>query len=496
MQYIEYLTTDAKCWFDTGIIPDFNTKIEVSIIPLSWSSADIPEKNWNGFIGAQNNDDAPSTFQIRNYNNQTQWSARVGNGNGNVRANYTRGTQYTLTLDKDYFTVDGRQYGTGASSMDTCNYSLFISAINNSETSSAWALRRAAAATFYYVKVWKNDVLVGEFLPAINNGSIGFYDTVSQSFKANLGTGTPVAGPILSSIIVEASKTTLAAAGDTSNITITCDNAWAVSGNTFLTLSSTGDTGSTAITATAPSYSGATARTDTLTFTDSVTGDEVEVSIKQKKYTSGQPFYLGADEIAEIYLGADSIAEAYLGEDLVFSSSPSPSPAPIGDKTLTISNMATINGDVETKQITIDGNMSVSVENDSTQETFSPVSTAGYTSSYSNGTITISGPFGNTASLAFYYSTNTAPCLQTNQAETVTFVNNAASTAFDDSALYTNQECDCYQQGGTWEDGGCTYPEPEDPCVADPCMCDPNPDECYCIQQGGTWDGSQCIMPE
>lgn len=321
MNYIEYLTTDAKCWFDTGIIPDFTTKIEVSLIPLDWSSLDIPEKSWNGFVGAQNSDDTNSTFQIRNYDHSEKWSARVGNGNGNVGPYYTRGTQYTLTLDADNFNVDGTNYSTGAGSMDTCNYTLFISAINNEETNNSWSLHRAAAATFYYVKVWKNDVLVGDFRPAVNdNANIGFYDEVSQTFKANLGTGTPVAGPSLSSIIATASKSSLAYTGETINIAVECENAWTVTGNTFLTLSSTGDTGSTTITATAPSYSGATARTDVLTFTDTVTGDEVEISIKQKKYASGQPVYLGGAEVTELYLGGNQINEAYLGDVLVFSS--------------------------------------------------------------------------------------------------------------------------------------------------------------------------------
>lgn len=199
IRFVEYLTTDAKCWFDTGIIPDFDTKIEVSLIPLDWQSFDIPEKGFNGFVGAQNTDDGNSTFQIRNYSSNTRWAARVGNGASNVGPNYTRGTQYTLTLDKNNLNVDGTDYGTGASSMDTCNYTLFISAINNGETSSSWQYHRAAAATFYYVKVWKNDVLVGDFRPSLGeNDAVCFYDEVSQTCIYNLGTGTPVAGPDLS----------------------------------------------------------------------------------------------------------------------------------------------------------------------------------------------------------------------------------------------------------------------------------------------------------
>ena len=349
MQYVEYIQTDGYCWFDTGLYPSINTKIEVDIKTLDRSSLPSDQKSWGGIFGSQNENDANSTFQIRNYLTNNKFSARVGNGNGvNNGPTYALNTRYLLTLDMYYFSVDGTQYSTNTSSMETCNYTMFISAINNSETGSNWPNHRAVPNTFYGIKVWENNVLVGDFKPAVdNNNNVGFYDKVSQSFKANLGTGTPVAGPSLSSISVSASKNVIAASGETINIVVDCENAWTVSGNTWLTLSSTGDTGSTTITATAPSYSGATARTDVLTFTDTVTGDDDVVNIRQKKYTSGQPVYLGGNEITELYLGGNQINEAYLGDVLVFSASaPTPPPTSGGDITITIDGIdACIGGD-------------------------------------------------------------------------------------------------------------------------------------------------------
>lgn len=178
------------------------------------------------------------------------------------------------------------------------------------------------------VEFYENGVLAARYIPyEDDNGVAGFYDENNQTMIYSLGVNW-ISGPAASSIIAEASKKVLSNTGETISISVSCENAWTVTGDTFLTLSSTGDTGSTTITATAPSYTGSTARTDTLTFTDSVTGDEWEIDIKQKKYSTGQPFYLGADEIVEIYLGDDSISEAYLGEDLVFSSGSGPTPPP------------------------------------------------------------------------------------------------------------------------------------------------------------------------
>lgn len=170
--------------------------------------------------------------------------------------------------------------------------------------------------------IYEGDTLVAEFIPALDENNVaGMYNKTNDTFLYSSSSPWS-AGPDASSISINASKTIVNATGETITIEVSCENAWTVTGNTFLTLSSTGDTGSTTITATAPSYTGATERTDTMTFTDSVSGDEAVLSIKQKKYSSGQPFYLGENEVTEVYLGEHKINEAYLGEVLVYSSGP------------------------------------------------------------------------------------------------------------------------------------------------------------------------------
>ena len=172
------------------------------------------------------------------------------------------------------------------------------------------------------VKFYENGVLTAVYTPYLDdNGVAGYYDENNHTMIYSLQNAW-VAGPDASSIKATPSKTSLKATGETINIVVTCENAWTVTGNTWLTISSTGDTGGTTITATAPSYSGSTPREVYITFTDTTTSDTAILKIKQRKYISGQPFYLGGDEITEIFLGDDSISEAYLGEDLVFSSGP------------------------------------------------------------------------------------------------------------------------------------------------------------------------------
>lgn len=229
------------------------------------------------------------------------------------------GIEGTLEIGNAYIKLNGTTVATGTtytgSKVTLTQPFYFFNSFN-----PGWAHNYIREGHCGKVKFYENGVLSAVYTPYLDdNGVAGYYDENNQAMIYSIRNAW-VAGPDASSIKAAPSKKLLAATGETINIVVTCENAWTVTGNTFLTLSSTGDTGSTTITATAPSYSGATARTDVLTFTDTVTGDEVEISIKQKKYASGQPVYLGGAEVTELYLGGNQINEAYLGDVLVFSS--------------------------------------------------------------------------------------------------------------------------------------------------------------------------------
>lgn len=169
------------------------------------------------------------------------------------------------------------------------------------------------------IKFYENGVLTATYTPYIDdNNLVGFLDENNNTMIYSSGYAW-VAGPPAKSIAITTLKKTLKPAGETIRVNVYCENSWTIEGQTFLTVSPTAGTGNTLVNVTAPPYTGATARTDTLTFTDTVTGDEVELTLKQKKYTSGQPVYLGGAEVTELYLGGSSVSEAYLGDVLVFS---------------------------------------------------------------------------------------------------------------------------------------------------------------------------------
>ena len=324
MQYLQYIqpTGNRQTYSDTNLaITDVNTRFVFEY--LYYEQPDVPGNNWSELIGTGYPNRIMIGTQSRNAASTPNIYIMWRNVQERVN-NYT--IDGTATFSKNGLTVNGTQVITISNPPSSIEAGvLCIGGVHNAPgdelINSGIKIGR--------LKVYDgSDNLIGDFVPANNNGTIGFYDEVGQVFYDSDGSQPWIAGPAVSSISADASKSTLASTGETISISVSCENAWTVTGDTFLTLSSTGDTGSTTITATAPSYTGATARTDTLTFTDAVTGDEAEITIKQKKYSTGQPFYLGADEIVEIYLGDDSISEAYLGEDLVFSSGSGPTPPP------------------------------------------------------------------------------------------------------------------------------------------------------------------------
>ena len=181
------------------------------------------------------------------------------------------------------------------------------------------------AIKIYSVKIYESNVLRMDLVPAINNSNvIGMYDMVGGGFYYNELSGEMIAGPVLSSISISPMSASFKASGGTTTIDIYTENSWVANpaDGTWYTLSATAGTGNSTITITVPSYSGGTDRTDTITFVDTNTTDEADFALKQKKYVSGQPVFLGANECAEMYLGALSVSEAYLGLELVYSSGP------------------------------------------------------------------------------------------------------------------------------------------------------------------------------
>lgn len=211
-------------------------------------------------------------------------------------------------------------------------------------------------------------------------------------------------------------------------------------------------------------------------------------------------FKVGQESIAGGYIGSSSASAIYIGAVLVWSAAtPTPPTPPVTtDKTLVITDVE------ESPMMGKDRDCSMSNIFDFTStwndaeyqannslDVYSP-----FSGSYGNRTITIVGPFTG-SSYVVHFSGVESICQPINNDITFQFSADTAEIMSNYTPTEPDPECECIQEGGTWDGSECHHEEPPvDPCIEDPCSCDPNPDECYCIQNGGTWDGSECIYDE
>ena len=350
----------------------------------------------------------------------------------------------------------------------------------------------------YYIQIYENDVLVRDFRPALDNNNVPcLYEKQLGTYHYNFNNNyTLTAGPVLSSIIATPSKSVIKATGETINIVVETQNQWSVSQTeNWLVLSATGGTGTTTITAVAPNYTGSTDRTTTLTFTDLATTNTDVITIKQKKYSNGQPFYLGEDEITECFLGIDGVSEAYLGLDLVFQESV-PTPTPTGQtRTIMVNNIPTptfVEYNTGIASVSIDDGDNYIVltleytdPSDSTsyQETIDDTGTTGITTTFSNGVLTAVGDWGDDITIACTISDPDCSVIPEGEdIEQISFVGNTIVASFPTTE--TDLECECTNQGGEWD-------SENEECIMSECAGFDSQEECDCVHGGGTW-----VVPE
>lgn len=133
-----------------------------------------------------------------NYQNNVQWAF----GTYKLKSGVALNTRYSLSTFLDNgnqsIAIDGNTIGTYEYTLSESevasmngNLALFAMWINNSQTFGQYAKTKC-----YGVKISNNNNLLGNFIPCYrkSDNEIGIYDTVSQTFYTNQGTGTFLKG--------------------------------------------------------------------------------------------------------------------------------------------------------------------------------------------------------------------------------------------------------------------------------------------------------------
>lgn len=298
IKYVEYLETNGSQagWILDGSMTASTDVLYFDFMPLSGSV------NYDAFWVFLDKD---SCYEIRcNVYNRT--TIIFSKGNTTNYFNITYGERYNVVFGSAV-TINGNVLIENPSNPINSN-PMCVNCWNQAFYGEVNNIYRAQRARYYGVKLTdSNGNVLREWKPCINddNNSVGFYETVTQTYVAQTGSGTTSIGPYLSTIFVDSDIKAVPASGGTINVTISTDTPWsATSTGSWYTMSQTeGTENDTAITITVPSTTSATQSEDTITFTNE-NGDTDQLTIKQRKYSAGgiRLLNIGDTEIEDLYV--------------------------------------------------------------------------------------------------------------------------------------------------------------------------------------------------
>ena len=176
---VEYLESTGTQWIDTGIYVNSSTKIEIKGKQVAKSIA------FFGVSGA-----------LVFFNVEGPIAATFLGQTTYIQNKSIVGTIATIVMSKD-----GGAYLNGtrlvnpfnSTTLTSSNYpiTLFTRINNNSGIEN-----NMIGGTIYYCKIWDNGILVRDFIPALDSTGVPcLFDTVTQQFFYNSGTGNFTAGP-------------------------------------------------------------------------------------------------------------------------------------------------------------------------------------------------------------------------------------------------------------------------------------------------------------
>ena len=211
MKKLEYIEFGRPSYFDTGLYADPDTEVE------TWFSVVSFNQNWNCFFGAQQRDDSQDTYQARRYNNTNRFSVRICNSDPAVTNTFTLGEMYHILFNKTGFTVNDVLWATMSPTTNyTTYYTMYVGAVHN----DTGAFRPTASKWGKFI-VRQSGVVVGDFIPVLDeNDEPCFYDTVSQTYKYNLGSGSFTAGPLATTIWTEPSSISFDYTGGSESVVV------------------------------------------------------------------------------------------------------------------------------------------------------------------------------------------------------------------------------------------------------------------------------------
>ena len=180
----EYLQSSGEQVIDTGYTPQ--TDIFKAEMRVGW------------FVERDKSLIDSSKFNFLKYGSQVYWQTMSNND-----AYFTNGSSlindndYTLIIEKTdtdkIIQIDDRIWSKSSNAVIAATDApIYLFATHYQNNGQPWTTdREFVTGKCYYCKIYDNDVLVRDFIPAVrdNDNKPGFYDLVTNQFFTNAGTG-------------------------------------------------------------------------------------------------------------------------------------------------------------------------------------------------------------------------------------------------------------------------------------------------------------------
>lgn len=165
-------------YINTGYIPTENTEVQ-----LSFSQAGT--NTWSVFGTRKANTQKHLQFMAPQ---STNGSVRFNFGNKNYtinRINFSEEGDYTIKINKSGVWSGTSQLTSWSPSDMNFELPIVLFGLNNNGTIEHAGNQSSVKPRVYWLKIYEQDVLVRNFVPAKKGNRVGFYDEVNQTFYGN-----------------------------------------------------------------------------------------------------------------------------------------------------------------------------------------------------------------------------------------------------------------------------------------------------------------------
>ena len=187
---LEYIQSDGNSWIDTGITPR-STKLQVNFKMQSLANV------YQSFFGAVANPTPRDGYRIYRQEPTAYFSVQSGSNAENVNTNLNNPIECQTTVNnggRATVVVNGvtSTVGSGMNTQFDRSMLIFTTALGPDD-----AVSGTGAFKLWSFQIIKDDEEKFNGVPAKRNSdnAIGLYDTVTNTFFTNKGTGTFRAGP-------------------------------------------------------------------------------------------------------------------------------------------------------------------------------------------------------------------------------------------------------------------------------------------------------------